>query len=125
MLIRNVLTMVALASAIRLTADAQRVLFLSKSSSFEHSVVAPREDGGNLVADVLGSLAKEGDRVICKGLTVIGSICGDLIPARDLMAQGRIDAKALLSHEFPLDEINEAFRMAANPDESIKVVLKP
>lgn len=65
------------------------------------------------------------DQAICKGLKMIGSICGDLIPARDLMAQGKIDIMPLISHEFALDEINEAFRMAANPDESVKVVIKP
>jgi len=58
MLVRNLLTIVALACAISFTADAQRILFVSKSSGFEHSVVKAREDGGNLVADIFGELAE-------------------------------------------------------------------
>ena len=33
--------------------------------------------------------------------------------------------KPVISHQFPLDEINESFRMAANLEESVKVIVKP
>lgn len=59
MLIPRIFTLMLLTITICVTADAQRVLFLSKSSGFEHSAIKAREDGGNHVADVLKALAEE------------------------------------------------------------------
>lgn len=85
MLIPRVLTCVALASAFSLTADAQRVLFLSKSSSFEHSVVKSRVDGGNLVADILGGLAEAYDGVELTATKDAGLINAENLKNYDLV----------------------------------------
>jgi threonine dehydrogenase-like Zn-dependent dehydrogenase len=43
-----------------------------------------------------------------------------------LMADGRLDAKPLLTHTFPLDEINTAFDYFINRiDGAMKVIVKP
>lgn len=84
------------------------------------------DEGGKIVLVGLGGQVEFPlDRTIVKGLTVIGSICGALTPARDLMAQGKIEIAPLITHEFPLDEINEAFEVSTIPDKAMKVVLKP
>ncbi|MDE0453425.1 MAG: zinc-binding dehydrogenase [Gammaproteobacteria bacterium] len=65
------------------------------------------------------------EQVIIKGLTIIGSICGELTAARDLMADGKIDMTPLITHEYSLTEINDALNMASNPHDALKVLVKP
>ena len=55
----RIFILMSIALVICATADAQRILFLSKSSGFEHTVIKARDDGGNDVADVLGALAEQ------------------------------------------------------------------
>jgi len=44
----------------------------------------------------------------------------------ELMSRGRIDVKPLITHEFPLDRVQEAFETAADPASgAIKVVVYP
>ena len=62
--------------------------------------------------------------VYVKALTVKGCIGGKMAKAFELMSTGEIDTTPLISHVFPLDEINEAFEIATKPDESIKVLVK-
>ncbi len=45
-------------------------------------------------------------------------------PALEMMADGRIDVKPLITHSFPLDNAQEAYELAEKP-ESIKVVINP
>jgi threonine dehydrogenase-like Zn-dependent dehydrogenase len=60
-----------------------------------------------------------------KWLTITGFVGGDY-PASIAAVNGRvIDFRKLVTHTFPLDQINEAFAMQARLDESIKVVVKP
>ena len=41
------------------------------------------------------------------------------------VGQGLVDVRSLITHEFPLDEIAEAFVIADQDDSAIKVVLRP
>jgi len=43
----------------------------------------------------------------------------------ELISSGKVDAKPLISHTFPLDKIMEAFEVQINPEQAIKVVIKP
>lgn len=43
----------------------------------------------------------------------------------ELMESGTITAEKLVTHIFPLDKITEAFEIAANPHESIEVMVEP
>jgi threonine dehydrogenase-like Zn-dependent dehydrogenase len=45
----------------------------------------------------------------------------------DLLIEGKLHATEMITHRYPLDQINEAFETAANKKEtnSIKVVIEP
>jgi threonine dehydrogenase-like Zn-dependent dehydrogenase len=43
----------------------------------------------------------------------------------ELISSGKVKAKSLISHVFPLDKIMEAFEVQCNPEQSIKVIVKP
>ncbi len=67
-------------------------------------------------------------------LTVIWSFCygrrggqTEFQVAIDLLATGKLDPSPLVTHRFPLDEINQAFAVAAGRDEhgSVKVLVLP
>ena len=84
-------------------------------------------DGGKimLVATPGGLFEWRPAALVSKGISVIGCIAGAAAPAMDLMRQGKINTGPLITHEFPLEEISEAFRVQANPDEAIKVLIRP
>ena len=42
----------------------------------------------------------------------------------DLMAAGRVDATAMITHEFALDAAQEAFDTQVRADEAVKVMLR-
>jgi threonine dehydrogenase-like Zn-dependent dehydrogenase len=45
--------------------------------------------------------------------------------AVDIMESGKCTAEKVVTHVFPLDKINEAFDVAMDPHESIKVIIEP
>jgi 2-desacetyl-2-hydroxyethyl bacteriochlorophyllide A dehydrogenase len=45
--------------------------------------------------------------------------------AFELVSKGKINTKDLISHEFKLDDVKQAFEMQLNAAESIKVIIKP
>ena len=70
------------------------------------------------------------DRVMLRELTIVGSNGYSMwwdrphdysVIAR-LMSAGRLQTKPLISHVYPLDEFTEAFRMAGDSEQAIKVV---
>jgi threonine dehydrogenase-like Zn-dependent dehydrogenase len=65
--------------------------------------------------------------IVLWGLTVKGSICwaeGDYADAFDLVEDGRIDVAPLATCTMPIEEINEAFRMALR-GEGGKILVEP
>ena len=60
-----------------------------------------------------------------KSLRVIGSWGGRGAQALALMQAGKVNTKPLITHQFSLDDINEAFETALKRDEAIKVLVKP
>ena len=72
------------------------------------------------------------NRIIHKQLSLISSyskgqkpIGEEIKAAIELISSGKVDAKALISHTFPLDKIMDAFEVQTKPDQSIKVIIKP
>ena len=63
--------------------------------------------------------------LLTKNLKVIGCVGGMMREALDLIHTGKVNVKPLITHEFPLDQINEAFEAATGRDDSIKVMVKP
>jgi threonine dehydrogenase-like Zn-dependent dehydrogenase len=52
--------------------------------------------------------------------------CGlrwDLPAAVRLMKEGKVNAKPLISHQFPLEKVKEAFDTASSAPDAIKVVV--
>jgi len=43
----------------------------------------------------------------------------------DLITSGKVKLRPLITHEFGLDEIREAFETQARPAQSVKVLIKP
>jgi len=72
------------------------------------------------------------NRIIHKQLKVISSFAkGKLSRSQetahviDLITSGKVKLRPLITHEFGLDEIREAFEAQARPDQSVKVLIKP
>ena len=83
--------------------------------------------GGKIV--LVGQTGQQVDwplnRLVFKSVRIIGSVIGPMTPTMEFIGQGKIQAEPLITHEFSLDEITQAFEMQANADESVKVVVKP
>ena len=62
--------------------------------------------------------------LVVNEVTVVGSRCGRLEPALDLLASRRVDVRPLLSSVFPLGSAPRALREASRPG-VLKVLLKP
>ncbi len=84
-------------------------------------------DGGKimLVATYENMVEWQPTIPVAKGVRLIGCIAGRLGDSLELMRAGKIDTRSLVTHEFPLDKINEAFETQAKPEEAVKVVIKP
>jgi len=53
--------------------------------------------------------------VVINEITILGSRCGRLESALDLLRSGRVDVRPLIAARYRLDEVEEAFRRAAAP----------
>jgi L-iditol 2-dehydrogenase len=54
-----------------------------------------------------------------------GAAPEDLEEAISLMNNGKINVKDMITHKLPLDDIQKAFRIASDAEESLKVVMLP
>jgi len=91
------------------------------------TVTDPFSPGGKIVM-VAGPGQFEwrfSDVVIQKALRIIGSWGGRMKGVLDLLRAGKVNTKPLITHEFPLDNINEAFATQLKRDEAVKVLVKP
>jgi len=77
-----------------------------------------------LKSTVHGSVEWEPWRVVVDEISVIGSRCGRFAPALELLKDGSVDVRRLISSEFPLAQGLEAFEAAAEPG-VLKVLLRP
>jgi threonine dehydrogenase-like Zn-dependent dehydrogenase len=69
------------------------------------------------------SLSLRTGQVVVNEIRLMGSRCGRLAPALDLLAVGAIDVVDLISEQLPLDEGLKAFKQAAIPG-TLKVLLQ-
>ena len=72
------------------------------------------------------------NHIIHKQLSLISSfgwgkhsITKEIKESMQLLADGKVKVKPLISHEFPVDKIMEAFEVQTKPDQSVKVMIKP
>ena len=78
-----------------------------------------------MVLSAPGQVQFAANTLYVKAMTVMGCIGGKMGESYRLMSAGEIKTESLISHNFPLEEINEAFRMGLNRGESIKVIVNP
>lgn len=64
------------------------------------------------------------DDIFLKQLTLIGTQGGGALEPLELVQAGKVNTKSLITHEFPLDRIKEAFETALTNDEAVKVMVK-
>jgi threonine dehydrogenase-like Zn-dependent dehydrogenase len=60
-----------------------------------------------------------------KAIKAVGNWGGMMRPAYDWMRDGTIRTDELITHQYPLADINEAFEMQLTRNESIKVIVHP
>jgi threonine dehydrogenase-like Zn-dependent dehydrogenase len=66
--------------------------------------------------------------IMGKGLKVLGSVAygpDELSESLEMIRSGKVDRKALISHQFSLNDAKEAFETQLISNKSIKVILKP
>jgi len=60
-----------------------------------------------------------------KDARIIAACGGPYSDALEVMGTGKVNAEALVTHTFPLDQVKEAFDTGLNQDEAIKVAIRP
>ena len=98
-------------------------------SSTQQGLEMLKQEDGRLVLVALFEHPGPLDRnqIVRKHATLLGSwawTTDDFRMGLDLLASGRVDRRALVSHEFPLDQAPEAFAFQETGT-PIKVVVKP
>jgi len=74
------------------------------------------------------SLVRPGMRMtslVRKAVRMYGCYGGDNLGSYDLIKRGKLKASQVVTHAFPLDEIEKAFETQMNSKESIKVMIEP
>ena len=71
-----------------------------------------------------GTTNIEAARIVVDELSIIGSRCGRLAPALDLLKKGAIDVDSLISEEYPLRDGMIAMERAGKKG-VLKVFLRP
>lgn len=64
-------------------------------------------------------------RIVHKSPRIIGCLGSIYTKAIELISEGKVRTRPFITHAFPLEEINEAFRIQMDPNESIKVLIRP
>jgi threonine dehydrogenase-like Zn-dependent dehydrogenase len=70
-----------------------------------------------------GSAALDLSRIVVDEITVVGSRCGPMAPALELLASGRVDPRPLIDARYPLADGLAAFEAAARPA-TLKVLIE-
>ena len=63
-------------------------------------------------------------KVISKNVTVLGILGGHFPTALEYLASGKVNTKRLITHQFPLDQVQEAFETQIESKDAIKILIK-
>ncbi len=106
-----------------------------KPVTFLQSIDMVRRDGKVMVVATYTepfefdpSLTRPGLRMsslVRKAVRMLGCYGGDNHGCYDLIRRGKLTASQLVTHTFPLDEVEKAFQTQMNVGESIKVMFEP
>ena len=64
-------------------------------------------------------------KIVHKSPRIIGCLGAIYPKAIEYLQEGMVKTQPLITHTFPLQEINEAFQVQMDPDKAIKVLIKP
>ncbi len=89
---------------------------------------ALKPTGGTAIAIAFygGTVPVDPTLINLKEITILGSqsyVDRDVREAIELLDRGAIDRNSLISHTYPLEQVDRAFATQANTDESVKVLL--
>lgn len=97
------------------------------SGTFQQAIGSVHRGGKvNLVALYEQPVTWNPAFIVTKDINLIG--CGlrwDIPGAVNLLKSGQVDTKPLITHEFPLEKIKEAFETQLMDEGAIKVLIKP
>ena len=104
-------------------------------ATFQQSIDMVRRDGKVMAVATYDeafefdpSLARPGLRnssLVRKAVRMIGCYGGDNHGAYDLIRRGKVKASQVVTHTFPLSEIERAFQVQMDAHESVKVLVEP
>jgi 2-desacetyl-2-hydroxyethyl bacteriochlorophyllide A dehydrogenase len=96
-------------------------------ATFEQSLKMVHRGGRiNVVGLYMQPVTWNPSAIVSGDITIIG--CGlkwDLPGAVDLLKSGKVNTRGLVTHEFPLEKIKEAFATQMSNQDAIKVLVKP
>lgn len=97
-----------------------------KPVTFRQAVEAVRRHGKVMLAGIYEeTVAFSPNVLVLKAVRTIGLIDAHFAEGFEIMKAGWVKDGQVVSHAFPLDRISEAFETAADPQESIKVMIEP
>ncbi len=94
--------------------------------TFDQSVAMARGGGKIMLVGIYEeALTWDPLTVIAKNLSLIGCLGGNFPASIELLKSGKVNAKPLITHRFPLDQAAEAFKAQLQDPSAIKVMIKP
>jgi Threonine dehydrogenase and related Zn-dependent dehydrogenases len=94
--------------------------------TFDQSVAIARGGGKIMLVGIYEEpLRWEPLPVISKNLTLIGCLGGNFLASIELLKNGKVKTRDMITHRFSLDQAAEAFRMQLHDPSAIKVMIKP
>ncbi|HEY0277685.1 MAG TPA: alcohol dehydrogenase catalytic domain-containing protein [Solirubrobacterales bacterium] len=111
-------------------ADAFDLVFecAGADATMAAAIRAVRPGGAVVVSALFGRPVEiSPDRFSVKEAALVGAFGyrDEFAEVIETLASGAIDAIALVSHELPLERIDEAFQIQSDPSESLKVLVRP
>ena len=99
---------------------------VGSQATFDQSVDMVRGGGKIMLVGVYEEpLTWNPQPVISKNLSLIGCLGGNFPTSIELLKNGQVNAKPLITHRFPLDQAAEAFKAQLQDPGAIKVMIKP
>jgi alcohol dehydrogenase len=95
-------------------------------TTFDQSVALARGGGKIMLVGVYEEpLTWNPQSVIAKNLSLIGCLGGNFPASIELLRSGKVSAKPLITHRFPLEQADEAFKVQLQDPGAIKVMIRP
>jgi threonine dehydrogenase-like Zn-dependent dehydrogenase len=118
------------ATAGEVEAESADVVFecAGADATMAAAIRAVRSGGAVVISALFGRRVEfSPDRVTAKEASLIGAFGyqGEFADVVEALASGAVDGGSLISHELPLERIDEAFRIQGDAAASLKVLVRP